>query len=136
MLESLAGPNHESVLLGVGPQLGAIGGTFIDAIACTMNARGNMPMGDLVKTAVGDAFKATTRIWVDKNYDRGFSEATSACVEVLTDARDGLRTKLESGGKLSAQEQALYALLTELKAEMEERLNAAYEPPSARLNLP
>ncbi len=95
-----------------------------------------MPMGDLVKTALGDALKATVCTALDKNYVRGFNEASSACVEVLTGARNGLLAKMESGGKLSAQEQALYARLTELEAEMGERLNAAYEPPSAKLDLP
>ncbi|WP_086822389.1 hypothetical protein [Streptomyces sp. NRRL B-24572] len=57
----------------------------------------------------------------DENYDAGFDEAAHICKNVLAEVIDGLMAKMKSG-TLSKQEQALYARLTELAAEMDERL--------------
>ncbi len=97
---------------------------------------GSMSMGDRVVTVLGELLTTTVCMALDKNYVRGFDEASSACVGVLAEASDGLVAKMASGVKLSPQEQALYARLSEVKAEMEKRLEASYEPPSAKLNLP
>ncbi|MEU9155759.1 hypothetical protein AB0D59_35725 [Streptomyces sp. NPDC048417] len=57
-------------------------------------------------------------------YDRGFYEAAQTCRGVLSDATEELLAKMKSGN-LSKQEQALYVRLTELTAEMDERLRNA-----------
>ncbi|WP_333743514.1 hypothetical protein [Streptomyces ardesiacus] len=63
-------------------------------------------------------------------YDRGFNEAAQTCLGVLSDATEELLARMKSGN-LSKQEQALYARLTELTAEMDERLrNACQEEPT------
>ncbi|MFE6665120.1 hypothetical protein ACFVFH_16370 [Streptomyces sp. NPDC057697] len=56
-------------------------------------------------------------------YDHGFNEAAGTCLGVLSDAREELLARMKSGS-LSKQEQTLYARLTELTDEMDERLRA------------
>ncbi|MFD6435866.1 hypothetical protein [Streptomyces venezuelae] len=90
-----------------------------------------MSMGDRVMTGLGKAVRDGVRTAWDKEYERGYNEAANLCVGVLTGASEGLLAKMTSGGELSAQEQILYARLTELKAEMEELLYASCEPPSS-----
>ncbi|GAB1329920.1 hypothetical protein [Streptomyces sennicomposti] len=57
-------------------------------------------------------------------YERGFDEAAQTCLGVLSNATEELLARMKSGN-LSKQEQALYARLTELTAEMDERLRNA-----------
>lgn len=70
-----------------------------------------------------------------RGYDRGFNEAAQICMGVLSDATDGLLARMKSGN-LSKQEQALYARLTELTAEMDERLQNACQPEPTGVPLP
>ncbi|MEU1622015.1 hypothetical protein ABZ479_32535 [Streptomyces sp. NPDC005722] len=79
---------------------------------------------------VREGAQGTTRAVVFSAYDRGFNESAQICLGVLSDATDELLTRMKSGN-LSKQEQALYARLTELTAEMDERLrNACQEEPT------
>ncbi|MEV6548762.1 hypothetical protein AB0M57_08615 [Streptomyces sp. NPDC051597] len=69
-------------------------------------------------------------------YDRGFNDAAQTCLGVLSDATQELLARMKSGN-LSKHEQALYARLTELTAEMDERLrNACQEDPTGDALLP
>ncbi|MEU2607734.1 hypothetical protein [Streptomyces albus] len=83
-------------------------------------------VGELAKEGVKESARASY-LGV---YDRGFNEAAQICMDVLSDATDELLAKMKSGN-LSKQEQALYARLTELTAEMDERFrNACQEEPT------
>ena len=52
-----------------------------------------------------------------------FNEAANLCVGLLTAKIDGLLRKMKTGA-LSSEEQKVFAELSELKAEMEQRLYA------------
>jgi hypothetical protein len=83
--------------------------------------------------AVGGAAKEgaveSARAYYSSVYDRGFNDAAQTCLGVLSDATEELLARMKSGN-LSKQEQALYVRLTELTAEMDERLrNACQEEP-------
>ncbi|WP_326773019.1 hypothetical protein [Streptomyces sp. NBC_01445] len=80
--------------------------------------------------AVREEAKESGRAYYFSVYDRGFDEAAQTCLGVLSDAMDELLARMKSGN-LSEQEQVLYARLTELRAEMDERLrNACQEEPT------
>ncbi|MFE5968126.1 hypothetical protein [Streptomyces sp. NPDC056463] len=86
----------------------------------------NMSMGKRVWRGLGNVAKEGVRASYRKEYELGFDEAAQTCLGVLSDAADELLAKMKSGN-LSKQEQALYVRLDELKAEMGERLQSAWE---------
>uniref|UniRef100_A0AAU2VR38 Uncharacterized protein n=1 Tax=Streptomyces sp. NBC_00008 TaxID=2903610 RepID=A0AAU2VR38_9ACTN len=77
--------------------------------------------------AVRDGATEGARASYYREYDRGFNEAAQICMNVLSDTTAGLLAKMKAGN-LSKPEQALYARLTELTAEMDERLQNACQP--------
>ncbi|MGA5145506.1 hypothetical protein ACWD0D_10505 [Streptomyces griseoincarnatus] len=87
-------------------------------------------LGNAVREAAKEGVEDSARAWYFSVYDRGFNKAAHTCLGVLTDATEELLARMKSGN-LSKQEQALYARLTELTAEMDERLrNASQEEPA------
>ncbi|MFJ2595161.1 hypothetical protein [Streptomyces erythrochromogenes] len=81
-------------------------------------------LGHAVRDGVKEGARASYYGGYEREYERGFNEAAQICMDVLSGATDGLLTRMKSGD-LSKQEQALYARLTELTAEMDERLRNA-----------
>ncbi|WP_326586200.1 hypothetical protein [Streptomyces sp. NBC_01294] len=95
-----------------------------------------MSIGNRVMRELGDAMRTGAVRVFDAEYNDGFNAAASICLEVLSDAIDGLVARMKSGDYLSDQEQALFSRLTELRAEMDERLRNAFEPEPAGDTLP
>ncbi|MEU0112780.1 hypothetical protein ABZ137_03400 [Streptomyces bobili] len=80
--------------------------------------------------AVREGAEESARDFYFSGYDRGFDEAAQICMGVLSDATEELLARMKSGN-LSKQEQALYARLTGLTAEMDESLrNTRQEEPT------
>ncbi|MCX5163792.1 hypothetical protein OOK39_31680 [Streptomyces sp. NBC_00264] len=87
-------------------------------------------LGHAVREGAKEGAEESARAAYFSVYDRGFNEAAQTCLGVLSDATEELLARMKSGN-LSKQEQALYARLTELTAEMDERLrNACQEEPT------
>ncbi|MFF9153753.1 hypothetical protein ACF1AB_16160 [Streptomyces sp. NPDC014846] len=122
-----AEPRVDRVEAGRDRQLSELSGTFINAVLSTMNARGNMSIGNRVMRELGEVMRTSAGRVLDNEYADGFNSAANICVNVLSDAIDGLLAKIKSGDYLSDQEQALLSRLTELKAEMEEALRNFWE---------
>ncbi|MCC9157083.1 hypothetical protein LZP81_17560 [Streptomyces parvulus] len=99
----------------------------------------NMSMGKRVRRELGlmarDAVKESVRAAHRQDYEIGFDDAAQTCLGVLSEAADELRAKMKSGN-LSKQEQPLLARLEELKEEMGERLQSAWEGEPAGEALP
>ncbi|MER5537399.1 hypothetical protein [Streptomyces mirabilis] len=86
--------------------------------------------GHAVREAAKEGVEESARAYHFSVYDRGFNEAAQTCLGVLSDATEELLARMKSGN-LSKQEQALYARLIELTAEMDERLrNACQKEPT------
>ncbi|MEV5091079.1 hypothetical protein AB0N18_24795 [Streptomyces griseoincarnatus] len=83
-------------------------------------------IGHAVREAAREGTLESARTAYLSVYDRGFDVAAQTCLGVLSDATKELSARMKSGD-LSKQEQALYARLTELTAEMDERLLNAYQ---------
>ncbi|WSB84176.1 hypothetical protein OHA60_10580 [Streptomyces cellulosae] len=92
-------------------------------------------LGHAVREAAKEGVEESARGYYISVYDRGFNEAAQTCLGVLSDAKEELLARMKSGN-LSKQEQALYARLTELTAEMDERLRNACQQESAGAALP
>ncbi|WP_327185093.1 hypothetical protein [Streptomyces sp. NBC_01334] len=102
-------------------------------------------IGHAVGEAAKDGAVESARAYYFSVYDRGFNDAAQTCLGVLSDATQELLARMKSGN-LSKQEQALYARLTELTAQMDERLrdacqeeltgDALPQPSDARLGQP
>ncbi|TWD25434.1 hypothetical protein FB570_103218 [Streptomyces sp. T12] len=86
-----------------------------------------MSIGNRVMRELGEVMRTSAGRVLDNEYADGFNSAANICVNVLSDAIDGLLAKIKSGDYLSDQEQALLSRLTELKAEMEEALRNFWE---------
>lgn len=87
-------------------------------------------LGHAVREGAKEGVEESARAYYFNAYDRGFNEAAQTCLGVLSDATEELLARMKSGN-LSKQEQALYARLTELTTEMDERLrNACPEEPT------
>ncbi|MEU7018962.1 hypothetical protein [Streptomyces sp. NPDC046385] len=90
----------------------------------------NMSMGKRVLREISmvarDAAKESVRATYRQEYELGFDDAAQTCLGVLSEAADELRAKMKTGN-LSEQEQPLLARLEELKEEMDERLQSAWE---------
>ncbi|MFJ9804638.1 hypothetical protein [Streptomyces wuyuanensis] len=80
-------------------------------------------LGHAVREAAKEGVEESLRARHFSMYDRGFNDAAQICLGVLSDAMEDLLARMKSG-ELSKQEQALYARLTELTAEMDERLRS------------
>ncbi|MGK5496701.1 hypothetical protein [Streptomyces sp. URMC 125] len=83
-------------------------------------------LGHAVREAAKEGAEESARAYYSSVYERGFNEAAQTCLGVLSDATNELLARMKSGN-LSEQEQALYARLTELTAEMDERLRSAFQ---------
>ncbi|WP_215448950.1 hypothetical protein [Streptomyces sp. ATCC 21386] len=83
-------------------------------------------LGHAVREGAKEGVEESARACYFSVYGRGFNEAAQTCREVLSDATEELLARMKSGN-LSEQEQALYARLIELTAEMDERLGNAWQ---------
>ncbi|MEV0870664.1 hypothetical protein AB0I86_05580 [Streptomyces sp. NPDC049950] len=92
-------------------------------------------LGHAARDAAKEGALGSARAAYFSVYDRGFDKAAQTCLGVLSDAAEELLARMKSGN-LSKQEQALYARLTELTAEMGERLRNAYQEDPTRDALP
>lgn len=87
-------------------------------------------LGHAVREGAKEGTEESARAYYFSVYDLGFNEAAQTCLGVLSDATEELLARMKSGN-LSEQEQVLYARLTELTADMDERLrNVCQEEPT------
>jgi hypothetical protein len=86
--------------------------------------------GERAMRFLGEAWERGKNTRFDQEFANGFNEAANMAVDAITAKTDALKSRMGSGKGLSSAEQAVYAELDTLKAELHEAFIKFWQPAS------